>query len=278
MTEQQMRARRKQAQLQRKRIQQRKRKMQWFVWIELTVIIALVSFICGKKAGEAKASIAQENMQSYASSNQQGAVGGVLEEQDNDSKLDKNSWKDHPELVLVNKENKLPEEYPINLKTLPDGKNKSNDIAYDAICDFLKAGRKAGMNLEVCSSYRSVERQQELLDEDVNDLMAKGYSYKDAYAEVTRETMPPGYSEHSTGLAFDIVALSYQMLDSEQAKTKENKWLLEHCAEFGFILRYPEDKEDITGISYESWHFRYVGKEVAEEIMEKGITLEEYFK
>ena len=88
--------------------------------------------------------------------------------------------------------------------------------------------------------------------------------------------MPPGYSEHSTGLAFDIVALSYQMLNEKQEKTEENKWLQEHCAEYGFILRYPKGKEEITGISYESWHFRYVGTEISKYIMENGLTLEEF--
>ncbi len=123
-----------------------------------------------------------------------------------------------------------------------------------------------------------MERQQELLDEDINALLKKGYTYKEAYAEVTKETMPPGYSEHTTGLAFDIVALDYQMLNAHQVKTEESKWLRKHCAEYGFILHYPEDKEDITQISYESWHFRYVGKEAAEYIMEREITLEEYLE
>ena len=108
--------------------------------------------------------------------------------------------------------------------------------------------------------------------------MRQGYSYEDAYDEVTMETMPPGYSEHSTGLAFDIVSLDYQMLDSKQADTKECKWLTEHCAEYGFILRYPEDKEDITQIHYEPWHFRYVGEKAAKYIMENDLTLEEYLE
>ena len=81
-----------------------------------------------------------------------------------------------------------------------------------------------------------------------------------------------------TGLAFDIVALDYQMLDQKQETTEENQWLREHCAEYGFILRYPKDKEDITGIDYESWHFRYVGVEIAEYIMENGISLEEFLE
>ncbi len=187
-------------------------------------------------------------------------------------------WEEAPVLLLVNKDHKLPDDYKVELVELPDGTNHAAKIAYKPLTDMLKAGRKEGLSFEVCSSYRSVERQQELLDEDIDALMRKGYSYEDAYDEVTMETMPPGYSEHSTGLAFDIVALSYQILDRKQAQTRENIWLKEHCAEYGFILRYPEDKTDITGISYESWHFRYVGVDAAAYIMENDLTLEEYLE
>lgn len=180
--------------------------------------------------------------------------------------------------LLVNKESPLPEDYEVELITLPDGRSKAAEVAYEPLCEMLDAGKKEGLNFFICSSYRDKERQEELFDEDVEVLLRQGYSYWEAYEEVAKETMPPGYSEHSTGLAFDIVALDYQMLDRGQEKTAENKWLRTHCAEYGFILRYPKGKEDITDISYESWHFRYVGKEVAEYIMEKGITLEEYLE
>ncbi len=180
------------------------------------------------------------------------------------------------EILLVNRANPLSRGYEVTLITLPDGVNRAAEEAYEPLCEMLSAGRKEGLRFEICSSYRDVKRQQELFEEDVEVLMNQGYSYWEAFGEVAKETMPPGYSEHSTGLAFDIVALGYQMLDEGQEKTAENKWLQEHCAEYGFILRYPKGKEDITAISYESWHFRYVGKEIAEYIMENGITLEEY--
>ncbi len=86
----------------------------------------------------------------------------------------------------------------------------------------------------------------------------------------------PGYSEHATGLSLDITSEDYQNLDEKQADTAESKWLAENCYKYGFILRYPPEKADITGIIYEPWHYRYVGKEAAKEIKEKGITLEEY--
>lgn len=182
------------------------------------------------------------------------------------------------ELILVNKEHPLPEDYAVDLVTLPDRVHKGAAVAYEPLCEMLKAGRQEGLSFEICSAYRDSRRQSQLFEEDVNALMAQGYSYEAAYEEVAKETMPPGCSEHSTGLAFDIVASDYQLLDAGQADTAEGIWLREHCAEYGFILRYPKDKEDITQISYESWHFRYVGKTAAKEIMERQITLEEYLE
>ena len=180
--------------------------------------------------------------------------------------------------LLVNKDNPLPEDYEVDLITLPDGRSKAAEEAYEPLMEMLNAGAEEGLDFLVCSSYRDRERQEELFDEDVEALLRKGYSYSEAYEEVSKETMPPGCSEHSTGLAFDIVARDYQMLDKGQEKTDESKWLRKHCAEYGFILRYPKGKEGITDISYESWHFRYVGKEVAQYIMDEGITLEEYLE
>ena len=180
--------------------------------------------------------------------------------------------------ILVNKRNPLSNDYEVVLETLPDGVNRAAREAYGPLCRMLETGRKEGLSFEICSSYRSVERQTELFEEDLEYWMKRGYSYEAAYEEVVKETMPPGCSEHSTGLAFDIVALDYQMLNSGQELTAENRWLQKHCAEYGFILRYPKGKEEITLINYESWHFRYVGVEAAKYIMNEGITLEEYLE
>ena len=118
--------------------------------------------------------------------------------------------------------------------------------------------------------------EQGLLEEDMAILASAGYSRDEAYREATRTTMPPGCSEHETGLALDIVSLDNQRLEEAQEETPENIWLRENCWKYGFILRYPRGKEDITGIDYEPWHFRYVGRAAAEEITRLGLTLEEY--
>lgn len=180
-------------------------------------------------------------------------------------------------LILVNKEHALPEDYQIRLHDLENGRCAVGEEMYDALKEMLTDGSEEGFEFVVASGYRSRERQQELLDEAIQTAMENdGLSRQQAYERATRETMPPGYSEHETGLAVDIVSLKYQLLDEQQEYTAENQWLRENCSKYGFILRYPPEAEAITGISYEPWHFRYVGKEAAKEITEQGITLEEY--
>ena len=180
-------------------------------------------------------------------------------------------------LVLVNKTHPLPDNYEVNLYWL---QNKSCAVSvdmYDALREMLTDGSEDGREFVVASGYRDADFQRELLEEDIAASMdQEGLSWQEAYEKETQETMPPGYSEHETGLAVDIVSFGYQVLDGKQENTNENKWLRENCSKYGFILRYPKKKEEITGISYEPWHFRFVGKEAAEEITRQGITLEEY--
>lgn len=252
---------------QRPNANQRRRKKRASMYLGKLVLIlscAAAAFFMGRAVGKAEKyyKIVEYQMEEFAKQSLEDDLSGGEAEA----------------LILVNKENPLPDDYEVELVTLPDRVHKGASQAYEPLCEMLNAGRREGLAFEVCSAYRDIERQRQLFEEDVIALMTRGYSYERAYEEVAKETMPPGCSEHSTGLAFDIVALDYQMLDAGQERTEENIWLREHCAEYGFILRYPKDKEDITQISYESWHFRYVGEKAAKEIMERGITLEEYLK
>lgn len=180
------------------------------------------------------------------------------------------------DILLVNKTHPLPEDYTPSLKRVSDYGADVDEAAYDALISMLDDGKKEGLSFWIASSYRSTERQRELLDEDIEALVRQGRSYSQAYEEVVKETMPAGCSEHATGLAVDIVAKDYQILDEKQGMTDEIIWLQKNCSQYGFILRYPKGKEDITKVSYESWHFRYVGTDAAKEIMSQGITLEEY--
>ena len=123
-----------------------------------------------------------------------------------------------------------------------------------------------------------MEYQRKLFENQIKKLTAQGLERKQAEAKARNVVAYPGTSEHSLGLAADIVSFDYQLLDEEQANTPELKWLTTHCSRYGFILRYPEGKTHLTGIIYEPWHFRYVGREAAKAIMESGQCLEEYLE
>ena len=179
------------------------------------------------------------------------------------------------QLLLVNPWNEMPEDYEVTLKSLADG-NKVDQRAYEDLNAMLEACREAGLRPKICSSYRTQSKQTYLYNNKIARLRNAGYSRKAAEAEAGRWVARPGTSEHQLGLALDIVSQSYQALTKKQEKTAEQKWLMEHCWEYGFILRYPNEKSEITGIGYEPWHYRYVGVDVAMDMRDSGLCLEEY--
>jgi len=185
--------------------------------------------------------------------------------------FDTTSW----ELLLVNPWNPVPEDYEMSLVNLPNGM-QADPRVYDALMEMLDACKADGLHAIVGSAYRSYDTQVRLYNNKIQRLINQGYDEESARREAGRVVAVPGTSEHQTGMAFDIVALSYQLLEEDQENTAEQKWLMEHCYEYGFILRYPKDKEDITGIIYEPWHYRYVGKEAALAIRDSGLCLEEW--
>ena len=132
------------------------------------------------------------------------------------------------------------------------------------------------MNILICSAYRSVERQTQVFNDSVQDRLNAGMNYWKAFEDTALSVAIPGKSEHGMGLSVDLISNQYTGLDEKQADTKEAQWLKENCYKYGFILRYPPEKTAETGIIYEPWHYRYVGKEDAEKIMKSGVTLEEY--
>lgn len=182
-----------------------------------------------------------------------------------------NGWN----LVLVNWKHAVEDGYEPPLAEI------ENNYYFDAraveyLQKMLADGRKEGLDFWICSAYRTIEKQTNLFEQQVRDLMAAGLDEEDAREKAATSVAYPGTSEHNLGLAVDIVARDYQILDDKQADTDEAQWLLENCWKYGFILRYPTDKTEITGIIFEPWHYRYVGEKAAKEIMERGITLEEY--
>lgn len=186
---------------------------------------------------------------------------------------------DNP-LILVNKQSaRLPDDYVPEDLVRPDvrfsfgeedvEKSYMRKEAAEALEEMFRAAEKDGIYLYAVSGYRSYERQRQVFQYEVSQ------SGEEQALEVVAY---PGQSEHQTGLAMDISSQSANLLLTEFfGETEEGKWLRDNAHRFGFILRYPEDKEHITGYSYEPWHFRYVGKEFAKIMYENGWTLEEFF-
>lgn len=195
-----------------------------------------------------------------------------LKEQMNEEKVEL-PWN----MVLVNGEHPMEEGYVPELMELEKGLSVDARIL-DAAKEMLADAEKEGLHIDICSAYRSVERQEQVFGESMKERVKDGMSYWDAFNETSLNVAIPGTSEHALGLALDLISNQYTELDERQETTAEAKWLKENCHKYGFILRYPPEKTNITGIIYEPWHYRYVGVEDATKIMELGITLEEYLQ
>lgn len=178
-------------------------------------------------------------------------------------------------LRLVNQDHSLPEDFSVELAQVGDGHQVDSRIAR-ALLDMIEAGKRDGYGIWIVSSYRTMEKQVSLYEKQIDKWKRQGYSFEAAREKAGTMVAVPGTSEHQLGLAVDLVSSEYTGLDERQEETGSYQWLVKHCAEYGFILRYPNDKTEITGIIYEPWHFRYVGVEAAREIMDQGICLEEY--
>lgn len=173
--------------------------------------------------------------------------------------------------ILVNKYNYLTEDYvPSNLESLPLSYARSGmklvNVAKDAYVEMAKAAEKEKLKLVATSSYRDYEYQETIYNRYVK---SDGKEAADTYSG------RPGFSEHQTGLAIDLY--NGKKLYTEFESTKEFDWMQDNAYKYGFILRFPKNKENITGYEYESWHYRYVGKSIAKYIHDNDITFEEYY-
>ena len=181
--------------------------------------------------------------------------------------IDEEKWY----LTLVNSSYRIPDDYePDLVYVCGSGERLDRKVAehYEAM---YNAAQKEGINLAPCSGYRSYEVQERNYNNKVSFYESQGYSNKDAKVKAATIIMPPCSSEHNLGYAMDIVCVDEWFED-----TAEFKWLTENAADYGFIMRYPKDKQDITKVIYEPWHWRYVGVELAKELKDSGLVLEEY--
>ena len=253
------------------RISQKQRNKKQFQ--QKLIILLAITFVLGFLSGF------------FVGKNQEKEIQFVMAESENESSqttLSPEKTVDYASLPwnlkLVNFEHALDETFePAELSEVDNGYAADSRIA-DATKKMIADARsKDNVRIIALSAYRDYDYQMELFENKVQRLQQeKGYSVGKAREEAKTVVAYPGTSEHQLGLALDLVDARHVKLDESQENTAAYKWLYEHCAEYGFIVRYPNGKTDITGIIYEPWHFRYVGVEAATYIMEHNITLEEY--
>ena len=187
--------------------------------------------------------------------------------------------------MLVNHEHALSSDHkPDDLIVLKCATNPVHQASYytlredvaEALYAMLDAMENSGINgVKVSSAYRSYERQEQRFEEDVALYMSRGMSRSAAENAANKYLARPGHSEHQTGLCIDFVQGTTSLTEKFE-NTDAFAWLSENAHKFGFILRYPKDKVEITGYGYEPWHYRFVGRTAASKIYEAGICFEEY--
>ncbi len=176
-------------------------------------------------------------------------------------------------LTLANYDNLLPEDFTVKVSNI-DKTRQFDSRAIDELNDMMNAMKKDGVtNVWVQSAYRSVARQRELYDNSVKKYIQQGKSQEEAERLTDEYINKPGSSDHNLGLAVD-----FNYVDNKFEKLDGFKWLKNNAENYGFVLRYPKDKEDITKIAYESWHWRYVGVEHAKKMNDLNMCLEEYIE
>ncbi len=180
-------------------------------------------------------------------------------------------------LVLTNESYPVSDDLQISLREVEGTEESVDERIYEPLMRMLQDMREQGMFPVVCSGYRTREKQTELFQEQVQIYMSQGYLEEEAENLAKRDVSVPHAGEHRLGLAVDIYSVNYPILDQGFADTPEGIWLEEHAKEYGFILRYRQGKEEITGINYEPWHFRYVGIKAAMYMEEHNLCLEEFY-
>ena len=178
-------------------------------------------------------------------------------------------------IMIANPWNIIPSDYAPQLENIEDGYLIDANCK-DSLEKMLADCRAAGHGVAMVSGYRRNSTQIYLYNRKVNYFLDLGLEPAAARQEAGKVVAMPGTSEHELGLAVDLVDTAYTELDEAQENTDTQKWLMEHCWDYGFILRYPNEKSEATGIIYEPWHYRYVGLEVAKELQASGLCLEEY--
>ena len=182
-------------------------------------------------------------------------------------------------VVLNGPGNPLPENFDPQTDAIDGAGYYLDSRAVEDFFAMEQAAQDAGLQLKVISGFRSADRQQQLYEQEVQDLLGQGLDQAAAEEQAQQVEQKAYESDHNTGLAVDLVPQYSQTKNADTIiQTPEYQWLSEHAAEYGFILRYPQNKQDITGVEFKPWHWRYVGKELASFLVEQNLTLEEYWQ
>lgn len=228
------------------------------IGIVIMIVVVMVYFFKSQKKNLIETSYLQDNLQI---SNK--------DKFNNIAKAGELDWK----IRLVNEKNSLPEDFSVELANI-DNTRKFDKRAIKYLKEMLEDMKKQRItNIWIQSAYRSIEYQRVLYQKSINKYLKIGKSQEESEELTKKYINKPGTSEHNLGLAVD-----FNEVDEGFENTKAYKWLQENASIYGFILRYPKDKEEITGIEYEPWHWRYVGQEHAKKMNEESLCLEEYLQ
>lgn len=236
-----------------------------------------VSFLLNRHAAISSASAASVSS-TAAASPASGAASAVEEEPGLLSAQQAQAMLDDPRMVLVNHTNKMPEDYTFTTRECGSATAVNKTLQTEAADAFLAmqaAAAKEGVTIWMQSGYRSVDYQKNLYDQKTQYFRNKGLSEAEAKKQAANIVNPPGYSEHNCGLAADLNSPEHTDLTEDFENTEAFRWLSAHAVEYGFILRYPKNAEAVTEITYEPWHWRYVGPENAALIQQSGLCFED---
>lgn len=247
--------------------------MQLLMILLLLIFIAIIIIVARKisvnldigKADANQSEMEQNNVDNSMNQNGTGDLSNTIEVSNNIDIVE--DW----QIRLVNRENPLPDDFTVELEDL-DSYRKFDKRAIEPLKQMIYDMRNQGIsNIWAQSTYRSIDYQKRLYEKSINKYLKQGKTQEEAEKLTDEYINRPGTSEHHLGLAVD-----FNNVEEGFENTKAYKWLLENASNYGFILRYPKEKEDITGIEYEPWHWRYVGSEHAKKIKEQNLCLEEY--
>lgn len=237
-----------------------------------------VSFLLSRHAAVSSASAASVSSTAAETAPASGAASAVEEEPGLLSAQQAQAMLDDPRMVLVNHTNKMPEDYTFTTRECGSATAVNKTLQTEAADAFLAmqaAAAREGVTIWMQSGYRSVDYQKNLYDQKTQYFRNKGLSEAEAKKQAANIVNPPGYSEHNCGLAADLNSPEHTDLTEGFENTEAFRWLSAHAVEYGFILRYPKNAEAVTEITYEPWHWRYVGPENAALIQQSGLCFED---